>query len=170
LRKKTLYLIRHAKSSWKDPELHDRERPLNKRGHRNAADMPARLHDRIGSPELIISSPAKRALTTAQYFANELDYPAVNIRVDKALYFCGIEGYLRILKNVPKEARKIMLFGHNPDISELLDYLSPSEYEAMPTCAVAKLVIRDHTWRALGPACAEVVFIDAPKRIPQKLP
>ncbi len=162
--KKYIYLIRHAKSSWKDPELADRERPLNKRGHRNAAEMSARLAHFIKHPDLIISSPAKRSLTTAHYFASELDYPAFDIQVDERLYFCGLKGELKVIKALPETVQSVIIFGHNPDISELLNFLSPEKYEAMPTCTVAKLKLKQLLWKDIDNACAEIKFIEAPKR------
>ena len=86
---KTLYLVRHAKSSWKDSSLDDRDRPLNKRGRRAAPDMGQRLAAQGHHPELIISSPANRARSTAKKIAEEIGYDPSLIRLDEALYFSG---------------------------------------------------------------------------------
>jgi len=84
---KTLYLVRHAKSSWNDQSLSDQQRPLNKRGHISALDMGERLKLRNVNVELIISSPALRALTTARYLADAIGYDQQNIQLESQMYF-----------------------------------------------------------------------------------
>lgn len=160
--KKTLYLVRHAKSSWKDNTLPDRQRPLNKRGHRNAAEMAQRVADRKIRPDLLVSSPATRAQSTAQYFAREMDYPEFDIQIDERLYFCGVKGGLNTLKSLNEEIDSVMLVGHNPDISELVNYLTHSELEPFTTCTVAKIKLKLSSWRDIANAEAELKFLDAP--------
>ena len=87
---KTLYLVRHAKSSWKDSSLDDRDRPLNKRGRRTAPDMGQRLAAQGHHPELMISSPANRAHSTAKIIAAEIGYDPSLIHIEEALYFSGV--------------------------------------------------------------------------------
>ena len=87
---KRLYLVRHAKSSWKDPDLDDFDRPLNKRGKRDAPLMGQKLRQADVRPDLIVSSPAKRAAKTAKIMAGQIEYPVKKIIWDESLYAAGI--------------------------------------------------------------------------------
>src|SRR5215510_15416674 len=111
---KTLFLVRHAKSSWKDRTLPDKERPLNDRGKRDAKEMGERLVQRDARPDLVLSSPARRALTTAKIIARELDYKPKNIVVDDRLYAVDADDLLDVIRKVGGESKRVMLFGHNP--------------------------------------------------------
>src|SRR6516164_4541044 len=94
---KTLFLVRHAKSSRDDPVLPDKERPLNERGRRDAPRMGERLAKRGVKPDIIVSSPAVRALTTAELIARELDYDLRDIAVDKRLYSASADDLLAVI-------------------------------------------------------------------------
>ena len=94
---KTLTLVRHAKSSWKDTSLADRDRPLNKRGKRDAPEMGRRLTAAGVRPSLIVSSPAVRAWTTAKIIANEIGYPREFLQRDSALYLASVNGILDVI-------------------------------------------------------------------------
>ncbi|TNC82946.1 MAG: histidine phosphatase [Oleiphilus sp.] len=159
----TLFLVRHAKSSWKDATLLDRQRPLNKRGHRNAPEMARHLANHEQVPDHFISSPAKRALNTAQYFANELAFASFNIQIEERLYFCGIKGWLNTLKQLPITSQSAILFGHNPDISLCLAFLTGREIEAVPTCTIAKLRVQVGAWPELKEGCGLLEYIISPK-------
>lgn len=163
--KKTIYLVRHAKSSWNDENLPDRLRPLNKQGHKNAVDMAARMAALKIKVDLMVSSPAKRALTTANYFAEELGYDAFDISVDERMYFCGTKGLVNVLKSLPEDVDKVMLIGHNPDISELLKTLTGNKkLEPMSTSNVAKLQLRLSSWKELQTLNAELIFLETPDK------
>ena len=163
---KFLTLVRHAKSSWEDPLLPDRERPLNKRGRRDAPAMGARLADRGCHPELILSSPATRALSTAHVIAEALDYPVDRIVVDERIYEDGAEGILAAVHDAGGEADRIMLFGHNPDLTWLINRLSGIQLDNLPTCGVAMLQFAIPEWTDLGASTALEAEIDYPKRLP----
>ena len=116
---KTLFLIRHAKSSWDDTALPDKDRPLGDRGRRDAPKMGKRLAKRDVKPDLILSSPARRALTTAEIVAKKLDYKLKDIVVDDRLYAGAVHDLLNVIHKVGDKLERVMLFGHNPELTEL---------------------------------------------------
>src|SRR5262245_44557478 len=116
---KTLFLIRHAKSSWAEPGLSDRERPLNDRGRRDAPKMGKRLAKRDAVPDLILSSPAVRALETAEIIAEKLDYRRKDIVVVDRLYGVAADDLLALIQKLDDKLQRVMLFGHNPGLTEL---------------------------------------------------
>jgi phosphohistidine phosphatase len=160
---KTLFLIRHAKSSRDDPTLIDRERPLDDRGLQAAARMGKRLAKCDAKPDLLVSSPALRALTTAQLFADELGYEHKDIVVDDRLYASSAGDLLAVIHALDKKVDRVMLFGHNPEIAELARRLS-SEIIDMPTCAVAEFRFDTNTWSDVGEVEPARVMLDRPKR------
>jgi phosphohistidine phosphatase len=146
---KTLFLVRHAKSSWDDTALRDKDRPLNDRGKRDAAKMGERLAKIDVKPDLILSSPARRALTTAQIVAKKLDYKLKNILVDNRLYAVGGDDLLDVIRKLGDKSKRVMLFGHNPELTELAHRLS-SKITRMPTCAVAEFTFDAKSWANTG--------------------
>src|SRR5690242_21738198 len=116
---KTLFLIRHAKSSWDDTALPDKDRPLNDRGKRDAPKMGKRLAKRDVKPDLILSSPAKRALTTAKIIAKKLEYKFTDIVVNDRLYAGAAHDLLNVIHRLGDRPKRVILFGHNPELTEL---------------------------------------------------
>ncbi len=160
---KTLYLVRHAKSSWSDPSLSDRDRPLNKRGRRTAPDMGSRLALKGHQPDLIISSPAKRALMTAGIIAKELDYDKSEILTDESMYFSGDRGMLKMLEGVDDRYQRVMIVGHNPAMTSLMNSLVETSVYNMPTCAIAVIGYNMASWSALRSADGNLLDYDFPK-------
>ena len=160
---KTLYLVRHAKSSWSDPSLSDRDRPLNKRGRRTAPDMGSRLALKGHQPDLIISSPAKRALMTAGIIAKELDYDKSEILTDESMYFSGDRGMLKMLEGVDDRYQRVMIVGHNPAMTSLMNNLVETSVYNMPTCAIAVIGYNMVSWSDLGSADGNLLDYDFPK-------
>ena len=146
---KTIFLIRHAKSSWDDTTLPDKDRPLNDRGKRDAPKMGKRLAKRDVKPDLILSSPAKRALTTAEIIAKKLDYKLKDIVVDDRLYAGAVNDLLNVIHKLGDKLERVMLFGHNPELTELAHRLS-SEITHMPTCAIAEFTFNAKLWSNIG--------------------
>jgi phosphohistidine phosphatase len=159
---RTLLLVRHAKSSRDDPSLPDKERPLNDRGERDAPKMAKRLAKGGLEPDLILSSSAVRALTTAQLMAEKLDYKAKHIVVEDRLYAASPEAVLKIIRELGDKPKCVMLVGHNPELSELAHRLSDSITD-MPTCAVAEFVFDMKSWSELGKQQASGVQLHTPK-------
>lgn len=160
---KTLFLIRHAKSSWDDIALPDKDRSLNDRGRRDAPKMGKRLAKRDVTPDLILSSPARRALTTAGIIAKKLDYKLKDIVVDDRLYAGAAVDLLKVIQKLGDKLESVMLFGHNPELTELAYRLS-SEITHMPTCAVAEFTFNAKSWSNIGKAKVAKVTLDYPKK------
>jgi phosphohistidine phosphatase len=161
--KRTLFLVRHAKSSWDDVALPDKERPLADRGKRDAPMMGKRLAKHQVKPDLILSSPARRALSTAEIFARELDYKAEDIVVDGRLYATEAETLLGVIAELSDELTCVMLFGHNPEFADLAHRLS-NDVAPMPTCAVAQFTFESKSWSAIGAIESAQVLFDYPKK------
>ncbi len=136
---KQLILIRHAKSSWNQPNLSDFDRPLNERGERDAPVMGKRLLERGIRPNALVSSPAKRAFSTACVIAEALGFPPQQIRTEPRIYEATVGTLLAIIQALENRHQQVLLFGHNPSMSELSRYLSGESLEELPTCGVFAL-------------------------------
>lgn len=160
---KLLYLVRHAKSSWKAANLSDLDRPLNKRGRRNSPDMGKRMRQQGHKPDRIISSPANRALSTARNIARELGIDEAEIVTDEKLYFSGAEGMQSVLKRVDDHYRKVMMVGHNPTMTFLMERLGNTNVFNMPTCAIAIIGFDMASWADLDSTDGMLLGYDYPK-------
>ena len=160
---KTLYLVRHAKSSRDDPGLPDRERPLNDRGEDDAPKAGKWLARRGVKPELILSSPAVRALSTAQLIADEIGYERKDILADDRLYDSSAADLLAVIHGLEKKLDRVMLVGHNPEFTDLAHRLS-AEIDDMPTCAVAEFRYDTKVWKDIGEMVPSEATLDEPKK------
>jgi phosphohistidine phosphatase len=160
---KTLYLVRHAKSSWDESELKDEDRPLADRGERDAPEMGRRLAKGGARIDLILSSPAERARATAMIIAKKLGYKRKHIVVDERLYPGRADELLLVIRSLNDKLERVMLFGHNPALLELAHHLS-REITRMPTCAVATLEFDAESWAAVGARTLERTALDYPKK------
>ena len=162
---KKLYLVRHAKSSWKDMTLSDQDRPLNKRGQKNAPEMGKRMAQAGVRIDRLVTSPAKRALSTAQLIAVALDYPDANIEIGDDLYFHGLNAMLDIIHQTDERVQSLMLVGHNPDMTQMLNGLCGYQVDNMPTCAVACISFNSG-WAEVDYNEGELVNYNIPKNPP----
>ncbi|MFD1184592.1 SixA phosphatase family protein [Pontibacter rugosus] len=160
---KTLYILRHAKSSWEFDGLSDHDRPLNKRGRHDAPLMGHELASQNVKPELIISSPAVRALTTATLVGKELDYDADDIVVDTRVYGADKNVLLEVIQSTPAEVKQVMLVGHNEAISEFANMLSPEPVASLPTTGVVGIRFNCESWYDISKENAELLLHDFPK-------
>ncbi|BCX04662.1 MAG: phosphohistidine phosphatase SixA [Candidatus Roseilinea sp.] len=160
---KKLILVRHAKSSWDDPSLPDHDRPLNDRGRRDAPKMGERLAKRGVTPDLILSSSAVRALTTAQIIAEKIGYDRKAIVVDRRIYGAQVSSLLYLIQELDDQYAQVMLFGHNPELTELAHRFS-DEIEDMPTCAVVELTFDVKRWVDVVDSKPVEVRFDSPKK------
>jgi phosphohistidine phosphatase len=160
---KKLFLIRHAKSSWDDATLADQERPLNERGRRDAPKIGGRLARREVKPDLILSSPALRALTTAKIIAGKLDYKRKHIIIDDRLYAAEADDLLEVIHELDDRLQCVMIVGHNPELSELAQRLC-GEIGHLPTGAVAEFGFAAKSWSDIGTCPAATVAFDYPKK------
>ena len=161
---KILFLIRDAKSSWDDAALRDKDRPLDDRGKRDAPKMGKRLAKREVKPDLILSSPAVRALTTAEIIAKKVDYKLKDIVVDDRLYAGEAEDLLDLIHKLSDKLERVMMFGHDPELTELAHRLA-SEITRMPTCAVAEFRFDAKSWSNVGAHKPAKVVLEYPKHL-----
>lgn len=145
---KTLLILRHAKSSWKDPELADYDRPLNKRGKQDAPLMGQLIREQGLTPEFILSSSAKRACQTAEAAAEECGFDG-EVYLSRDLYSFDPEPYLAALADLPDEYECVMVVGHNPAMEELLEELT-GEYQRLPTAALVEVHLPIEYWGGIG--------------------
>ena len=162
---KQLTVVRHAKSSWNYPDLADHDRPLNKRGERDAPAMGDRLAARGYRPQLVISSSANRALTTAMAIADAVGYPPDKIVVEERIYGIDVSRLIGLVQEVADTVDKVMVFGHNPTMTQMVGHLSSESLDNLPTCGVAQFVFGFDTWARLGEELAVEVEIDYPKKL-----
>lgn len=161
---KTLYIIRHAKSDWSDPALSDYDRPLNHRGEKDAP-MMGKILTALGiRPDLILSSPALRAKTTANTIARETGTAAEAIVRDDTLYLADTEEIVQALRRLPASADTVFLVGHNPGLTEFAEYVSAREIGNIPTCGIVAVRLKQDTWESIGKGSAQFLSFDYPKR------
>ena len=144
---KTLLLLRHAKSSWKQPELADHDRPLNKRGKRTAPLIGALLQDEELIPDLIFSSSAVRAYMTALLVAKACTYRG-EIKQTRKLYLAEPQAYVEVLREVAEKHARVLVVGHNPGLEMLIGALTGKAI-AMPTAALAHIELSLKRWSDL---------------------
>ena len=158
-----LTLVRHAKSSRDYPELSDFERPLNSRGRKEAPAIAARLRKADIKPDLLISSPATRAITTARLFAEELNLHLDEIVLNPHIYEASAWTLLHIVRSLPQEHMEVMLFGHNPGISHFAHDLAKCEFDEMPTGAAVRIELPARGWSLIQPGSGKVLRYDTSK-------
>jgi phosphohistidine phosphatase len=161
---KTLLILRHAKSSWSDPSRTDHERPLNKRGKRDAPRMGTLLREQALAPHLILSSTAKRACRTAKAVAENADYRG-EIRLLPDLYHGDPEVYRDVLRSIPDNYETVMVVGHNPGLEAWLEMLT-GRSERLPTAALAHVQLSIDSWQKLDLAAeATLVYVWRPREL-----
>ena len=161
---KTLTLVRHAKSSWHDTNLSDRERPLNKRGLRDAPIMGRRAVEAGIRPSLIISSPAVRAWTTAKVFATELGYPVEFLQREDDIYLASLDRLLEVVASQDAGFNNLMVFGHNPGLTDFANYLSPGLTNNLPTAGIVSVEFDRDDWSLFERPKTELLVYDYPKK------
>lgn len=160
---KTLYIIRHAKSRWDDLSVDDFSRALNERGEKDAPRMGKRLKERGVIPDLMLSSPAKRAIKTCKAIAKVLEYPKEKIVEDKKLYHANEDTLLEILSDVKDAHDVVLIFGHNPGLTGFANLLLNQTIMNIPTTGVVCGTLDIPSWKAIRPNCGKMVFFDFPK-------
>ena len=159
---KTLYLARHAKSSWKNPELSDIERPLNKRGKRDAPYIGNLLKEKGVKPDILISSSAVRARKTAVAVAEKIGFPKSKILIDENIYESSSTGLLKIIQGLDDNYNSVMMFGHNPAFTMLNNYLTDRHIDNIPTCGVVGINFNS-SWKKVGSESGKTFFFIYPK-------
>jgi phosphohistidine phosphatase len=165
---KTLVLIRHAKSSWKDSSLADYDRPLNKRGKRDAPLMGEVIAAKNLLPDLFWVSPAKRATKTAQKIAQQMGYDEQQIIYQDCLYFGGKQKILELIQAQASQTQTIYIVSHNPDLNDLAEYFLGNFMPNIPTAGIVAFEFEVESWAQIGKGQAKMLFFEYPKKfIPQ---
>jgi phosphohistidine phosphatase len=162
---KTLFLLRHAKSSWDDSKLKDFERTLSGRGLTDAPTMGARFLDRGKQVDCIISSPAVRAKSTAKLFAEAIGFPVADLASNPELYFAGAPMFLKATSLLDEDFDSAILVGHNPAITEFANTMAGTDIENIPTCGLVELTLPIDNWSDVELASATLVNFDYPKNL-----
>jgi phosphohistidine phosphatase len=165
---KKLYLVRHAKSSWDNPHQPDFERPLNKRGKKDAPRMAKRLKEKRVTPDIMITSTAVRAMDTCKEFAKILDFEKDKIKATRNLYHANEDQILltlKELKDLPGDDEEVvLLFGHNPGLTEFANALLNTYIDNIPTCGVVAATLKINKWKDAEFGCGKLDFFDFPKK------
>lgn len=162
---KRLILIRHAKSSWDYPMLGDFERPLNPRGRRDAPIMAQRLQNLLAPPFRIIASPAVRALTTAQLFAETFELPESAVSIDRRIYEATPGTLLHLINSFDEADAQVLMFGHNPGFTDIAQLLAdaPLPFIELPTCGIAVFEFDVAHWQDIVPGDGRLLAFRCPK-------
>jgi phosphohistidine phosphatase len=160
---RTLYLLRHAKSSWNDASLRDFDRPLNDRGREAARQIGARLASEKLNVPYVICSPALRTRQTAEIV---FDSFRVDEHLDERVYEASLLDLLQVVSEIHDANQVVILIGHNPGIEELLAYLT-GENRPMPTCALAKITFEVASWRDVRTGEGNLEWFITPKELPE---
>lgn len=161
---KLLTILRHAKSSWADSLLKDRDRPLNKRGKRDAPVMAERIRRAGIRPSLIISSPAVRAWTTARVVASEITYPLEFLQREPDMYMADLPTLIHIVGTQDNGFNSILMVGHNPGLTDLANFLVPGLTHNIPTCGLLAVRLDTEDWDIRSAEEIELVAYDYPKK------
>jgi len=161
-----LILMRHAKSSWKEPAAGDFDRPLTPRGRKSARKMGQYLLQSQAKPDLMLVSPARRTEETARFVIKALSFPKEQVRLREELYEADLQDLLALLAECAQTPRCVMLLGHNPGLQELLQHLvGPLEDvdgKAFPTATLARISMPEQ-WASLGPRSASLIECVRPR-------
>lgn len=160
---KTLYLVRHGKSSWRHKELRDIERPLKKRGVSDAHTMAAHLKDKGLKPDLLVSSPARRAHQTAVIFAEELGYDTDTLEVNRSIYSSLYEELLAVILGLNDEYNTAMMFGHDPTLANMASHLTGHVFEKISTSGVVCIRFNVDRWENITERSGHLEFSIYPK-------
>lgn len=161
---KTVYLIRHAKSSWDHPDLRDIERPLNERGLRDAPFMAKLLRSKSIKPDAIVTSPAVRALTTATFFKTELELEASQFIIRDEIYEAFTATITELIKQLPEAYETVLIFGHNPTFTGVANRFSKEYISNIPTCGIVGIEADVKHWNEFNEKTAGVKAYYYPKQ------
>jgi phosphohistidine phosphatase len=159
---KELFILRHAKSSWDNADIADFDRPLNQRGLKAAPYIGQSLRNHFVQPEVILSSPAKRAKHTS-ILVKQVGELETDITFDDRIYEASPSTLLRVVTEIADQAEKALLVGHNPGLEGLLGVLT-GETQRMPTATMAKILLDVDSWSEITPGCGYMQALIRPPR------
>jgi len=160
---KRLTIVRHGKAVQAGKAHADFERALTDRGERDAAMMGQRLAQQQPRPDGVISSPAKRALTTATIVAHELGFPAERILTEAKIYEADMADLLEVIRGIDNQFADVILVGHNPGFEQLSEYLTGEQLDKLPTSGVVRVEFTVDEWSAVAQGQGKMVLFDSPK-------
>ncbi|HZF65990.1 MAG TPA: histidine phosphatase family protein [Chitinophagaceae bacterium] len=160
---KTLILVRHAKSSWDTTGIDDFDRPLNERGKKDAPEMAKRLRKRRISIDLFLSSPAKRALKTAECFADEFKLAKTKVSFVDQLYHASVATFVKVVDEISDRFSCAIMFSHNPGITDYANSLTNVHIDNIPTCGIFAVQADVNSWSAFNKSEKFFLFFDYPK-------
>jgi len=160
---KTLTLLRHAKSSWKDTGCSDHQRSLNGRGKRDAPMMGERLSSVLPGLGFVLCSDATRTLETAHLLLPAMNVPIATIHPDPRIYLASVNALLDCIAETPRDVEHVMVIGHNPGLEELCETLVANSVQRMPSCAVSSYAIETGDWLEIRRSTAQLRHHDYPK-------
>jgi len=162
---KKLYLVRHAKSSWKQPALDDFERPLNRRGRSDAPRMGHWLKKKQICPDIFLSSPANRAAMTARIIAEIIGYPLSSISYVDRIYEASVSQLMDVISLIDEGAAHAFLVGHNPGLTFLANSLGDKPVSNISTCGIFALNLIIDEWKDVHKKCGKCIFYESPKEL-----
>jgi phosphohistidine phosphatase len=160
----SLYLVRHAKSSWADPLQADFQRDLNDRGKRDAPAMAKHFAARRERIDRFVTSPAVRALATAHAVADAFGVKHDALVHEPRLYLASVPTWLEVVAALPEQAHTVAMFGHNPGISGFCEALAEGGLGELPTCAMVRIDLSVNDWRHVARGTGSMVWCDYPKQ------
>lgn len=162
---KTVYIVRHAKSSWDSQDISDEKRPLLEKGKKRTKKVIDYFHENQITVDYIISSHAVRALETARIMALGLKYPADQIKVDSSLYYATGDSIIDQFYDLPERYDSVMIVGHNPALTDFVNLFLKEPIENLPTSGVVSLTFKTNRWEELPLAGRTTNFVLFPKEI-----
>jgi phosphohistidine phosphatase len=166
---KQIIFVRHAKSDWGNEFLKDIDRPLNDQGYTDAYFLSNWFLKNQKSPDLILSSPATRALNTALIFSRSLEFDMSNFYLTEEIYESSVDTLIELIKKQDDSKNRLMLFGHNPAITNISNQLAEDLFfDNVPTCGMVALHFSISSWRELSPKKGVLDFYQFPKDFRKK--
>ncbi|MFN6944087.1 MAG: SixA phosphatase family protein [Cytophagaceae bacterium] len=161
--KKNLILVRHAKSDWSVSGQKDFDRDLNSRGYNDAPRIGRRLHDLGVQPDHIISSPAKRALITAELICEQLNFDSNNVVMEEDVYEASLRTLLSVVTSLDDNFNEVLIFGHNPGFTYFAEYLTKDEINNIPTCGAISIELEVGSWKEVSGGLGKTNWFIYPK-------
>ena len=156
--------VRHAKSNWDHPGLRDFDRPLDERGLKDAPMMARKMKELDLVPDLIVTSGAKRARKTAEFFKKEFSLPDSHFMVTDDLYEASAEEVYTVLRSLPDSARFVYVFGHNPTFTWVANSIAGVHIDNVPTCGIVHAQVMINSWKKFKPEHAGFIGFHYPKQ------
>lgn len=161
---KQLFVIRHGKSTWENEKIQDLDRPLKERGINDGYKMAEQLLAKSNIPDLIVSSPAIRALHSATIFARTFKYPSDSIVINNGIYMAGTHEILELITQTNDNINSLMIFGHNPTFTDLANYYLSDPIDNLPTTGIVGLTFDIKSWQEIDKKKLKKWFFDFPKK------